>query len=182
MKKNLCESNLFKIDYESAIAEDVFNAKRHVDIFFNSLSANFKDIFGDILNTVKCIELDIALMQADGVQSINKEYRGIDKPTNVLSFQNYLQEELKDFNEQVCYLGSIVICYNSLVQESKELLLDKTTYLYILLTHGFLHLCGFDHKTNNQAILMKEKEEFILKALNVLQSNAKPLVDNYFKD
>lgn len=181
MKKNLDKSSLFTINYENQIGEEANFVKEHVDLFFSSLlHLCKKDLSGVLFSqNIDFMELELLLLSDEDVKEINNEHRGKDKTTNVLSFQNYSEKELQNFKEQECYVGSIVICYNKLLQEARELNTKTTSYLYVLLTHSFLHLCGFDHITKDQAKKMQEKEELILKNIG-LSEDLKPLVDNYF--
>ncbi len=181
MKKSLGKSSLFTVNYENQIGKEADFVKKHVDLFFNGLSSLCKkDLLGVLFSQdINLMELELLLLNDEVVKEINFDYRGKNQTTNVLSFQNYSDLELQNFKEQECYVGSIVICYNKLLQEAEELGVSSINYLYVLLTHGFLHLCGFDHISKDQAKQMQEKEQQILKNIGLSES-LKPLVDNYF--
>ena len=102
----------------------------------------------------KRAEVSVVLADDDFVHALNKQYRKMDKPTNVLSFEN----------EGLC-AGDIVVAYGVLKRESK---MEKKTFLAHLahlLTHGTLHLQGYDHLTDKQADKMEAQEIKFLKKL-----------------
>jgi probable rRNA maturation factor len=102
-------------------------------------------------------EVGIVLSSDEQVQSLNKTFRYQDKPTNVLSFPSGEKEEL----------GDIVLAYETVIHEAKIsgiLPLHHTVHLII---HGFLHLLGYDHETENDANHMESLEIKILKHLNI---------------
>lgn len=100
-------------------------------------------------------EVSVVLADDDFVHQLNKQYRGKDKPTNVLSFEN----------EGLC-AGDIVIAYGVLKREAYEEQKPFLSHLAHLLTHGTLHLQGYDHLTDKQANKMEKKEIQLLKKLN----------------
>lgn len=99
-------------------------------------------------------EVSVVLADDDFVHQLNKQYRGKDKPTNVLSFEN----------EGLC-AGDIVIAYGVLKREAHSEQKPFLSHLAHLLTHGTLHLQGYDHLTDKQANKMEKKEIQLLKKL-----------------
>lgn len=105
-------------------------------------------------------ELSILLCGDARMRELNNSWRGIDKPTNVLSFP------LADVGGE-SLLGDIAIAYQTLDREAR--LEDKTFsdhYLH-LIVHGFLHLLGFDHETDDEAEQMEACETRTLARLAV---------------
>ena len=96
------------------------------------------------------------------IRDLNREYRGIDNPTDVLSFESgdfYPGEDGKEwFNA-----GDIVISVDTLKENSKEFLVDENEELKRLLVHGLLHLSGMDHKDNSPEQEMLVFQEELLK-------------------
>ena len=93
------------------------------------------------------------------IQKINKIYRGKDKATDVLSFN-------LDFNSKKYYiLGEIIISYDMLLKYSLTDSTDIKDEFNRILIHSLLHLTGYDHESNNDAIKMREKELSIYKNL-----------------
>ncbi len=103
------------------------------------------------------MEIDIMLTGDKDIQLLNKEYRGKNKPTNVLSF-----ETGDDF-----LLGDIVLSLDTLKKEAKlQNKLLENHYAH-LLCHGVLHLLGFDHLTDDEASEMEFFEVEILRRLKI---------------
>lgn len=102
-------------------------------------------------------ELTLKLTTDKRVQKLNAEFRGKDKPTNVLSFPAGVDG----------YLGDIAIAYGVTAREAKaekKTLLDHTAHLTV---HGVLHLLGYDHITARQAKVMEPLEVTILKTMKI---------------
>ena len=100
------------------------------------------------------VEISVVLANDKFVHKLNKQYRGKDKPTNVLSFEN----------EGVC-AGDIVVAYGVLVREAREQHKSFRAHLAHLLVHGTLHLQKYDHLTNRQAEKMEKLETKIMQKL-----------------
>ncbi len=103
------------------------------------------------------------------IREFNKNYRGKDKPTNVLSFANIDDENfaqnLKLFPE--IELGDIIVSVETMEKEAKEKNISAAHHLSHLLVHSFLHLLGFDHQNDNEASAMENLEIKILKKLGI---------------
>ena len=116
----------------------------------------------------KKFNMSVLFAADEGVQRLNKEYRGKDKPTNVLSFPQY--EELQDIvaaNDNDLELGDVVLAFETVKAEAKaqkKTLKNHTTHL---LVHGLLHLCGYDHMSPQDARDMESLEIAILATLNI---------------
>ena len=106
-------------------------------------------------------EISLVLADDDFVHILNRDYRGKDKPTNVLSFEN----ADKPPQGQPWLAGDIIIAYQTVLKEAKEQ--DKTfcAHLAHLLIHGTLHLQGYDHLNARQAKKMESLETKIMKNL-----------------
>jgi probable rRNA maturation factor len=107
-------------------------------------------------------ELSIVLTDDAEQQQLNKQWRGIDKPTNVLSFP-----QIEPFGEVRGILGDIVLAHETLVREAAELdkpLADHFTHLVV---HGFLHILGYDHIDDGDALKMEGLETQILASLGI---------------
>lgn len=116
------------------------------------------------------VEVSILLTNNDEIHRLNLEYRGKNKPTNVLSFPNLSEDELRSLPKNPLYpimLGDLALAFETLLEEStfeKKPFLDHFNHLIV---HGMLHLLGHDHESDDDAEFMKEKEIMILKTLNV---------------
>lgn len=116
--------------------------------------------------------ITVTFTNPKNIQSINKEYRNIDRPTDVLSFPMYQKEELdqkiekKDFQYQDI-LGDIVISIPKVEEQAKEYGHSFERELSYMLVHGFYHLMGYDHIEEEDKKQMRKKEEKILETLNI---------------
>ena len=112
-------------------------------------------------------ECDIAVLftSDDEIAAINAEWRGKDKPTNVLSFPT--PEDMPVPAGEPRSLGDLVLAHGVIAREAVEQgksLHDHTTHLIV---HGTLHLLGFDHETDAEAEEMEALETRILKGLGI---------------
>ena len=97
---------------------------------------------------------------ADEVQSLNKQYRNKDKPTNVLSFPMESPAEI-----DVSLLGDIVLCAPVIKQEAEQQSRSEVSHWAHMVVHGMLHLQGYDHIENDDAEQMEQLEIEILSQL-----------------
>jgi probable rRNA maturation factor len=94
-------------------------------------------------------------------QRLNRDYRGKDYPTNVLTFV-YGKDKVDPI---VARCGDIVLCAPVVEQEAKEQDKDLVSHYAHLTVHGMLHLQGYDHETDNEATIMETLEAGILAKL-----------------
>ena len=106
-------------------------------------------------------EVSVVLADDDFVHVLNRDYRGKDKPTNVLSFEN----REKPPKGQPWLAGDIIVAYQTVQNEARALKIPFLTHLAHLLIHGTLHLQGYDHLDDSQAKEMESKEIDIMKQL-----------------
>lgn len=117
-----------------------------------------------ILETTECIlkyiklpqntELCISIVDDANMRQLNKEYRNIDRTTDILSFPQNI--EPKNY-----MLGDIVISYQTALRHSEKYKITIYEEFRKLLIHGILHLLGYDHKKKKDTKLMREKEKEI---------------------
>jgi len=115
-------------------------------------------------------ELAVMLTDDDGVRALNASYRGIDKPTNVLSFpapQPDYQDACPDSGGAPQMLGDIAIAYQTVRREADDEGKPFAHHLSHLAVHGFLHLVGYDHETDAEAETMESTERSILAGLGI---------------
>ncbi|GLQ05205.1 endoribonuclease YbeY [Sneathiella chinensis] len=117
------------------------------------------------------VEISILLTDDPQIQDLNREYRGKDKPTNVLSFPDtHLSaetlEEAVRFDEPL-FLGDIAIARSTVEAEAKEQGKSLDDHFCHLLVHGMLHLLGFDHIEDDEAEEMEGLEVEILAKMNI---------------
>ena len=150
----------FDFDYEK-IAKDVINtAIEHLDFPFEA-------------------EISLTITDNDGIQAINKEFRNIDAPTDVLSFPmiEYSEPGVFDdiendddlFNPETgeVILGDIVLSVPRILSQAEEYGHSVLREYAFLIAHSMLHLFGFDHMTEVDASVMEAKQREILNILNI---------------
>ncbi len=121
-----------------------------------------------VLEKAEMVDVSVVLMNDAMIQSINHEYRGKNKPTNVLSFPQLTVEEIKsrDLNiNEFLPLGDILISYETIVQEAKEQEKDFDAHFAHMIIHGMLHLLGYDHLEDDEAEEMEHVETLIMTGL-----------------
>lgn len=106
------------------------------------------------------VEVSVRIVDADESRALNREYRGKDKPTNVLSFPAGRFEGLPD--DVPVQLGDIVVCASIVGEEAIEQGKVVTDHWAHMLVHGTLHLMGYDHETDAEAAEMEALETQIL--------------------
>ncbi len=105
-------------------------------------------------------ELSIVLTSDAAMQKLNREFRGRDSPTNVLSFPGYDGAPL--LPGQPAHLGDIVLAFETLVREAGAQGKSPEQHLAHLLIHGFLHLLGYTHANDSDARRMEAAERKIM--------------------
>ncbi|UFT97814.1 rRNA maturation RNase YbeY [Radiobacillus kanasensis] len=115
-------------------------------------------------------ELSVSFVDNDEIQTINREYRNIDKPTDVISFA--MQESMEDEPEIVgddvpLLLGDIIISVDKAEEQATEYNHSFERELGFLAVHGFLHLLGYDHMNEDDEKKMFGRQEEILHAFGL---------------
>ena len=118
--------------------------------------------------------LTITLTNPENIRKINKEYRKIDKETDVLSFPMFEKQELDEIIakrkfEHEDVLGDIVISIARVEEQAKEYGHSFERELSYMVVHGFYHVMGYDHIKEEDKQKMRPKEEKILNALKILR-------------
>lgn len=110
--------------------------------------------------SLKNVEFNVIFVDKNTIQKINKEYRGIDRVTDVISFALEDNEEVKfEFGR---LLGDIYICTEKMKEQAKEYGHSLIREQGFLTVHGLLHLLGYDHMTKEEEEIMFKKQELIL--------------------
>ena len=154
--------------------------KQHVEITYNLIEKN--ELYEELIEKVidECFKnekmdnlklyVSITLTIPDEIQKINKKYRNIDKPTDVLSFPMFEKEEIQELikeNYQVDdVLGDIIISIPRVKEQAIEYGHSFERELSYMCVHGFYHLMGYDHIRDEDKKKMRAKED---EALNILK-------------
>ncbi|GAA0470083.1 hypothetical protein GCM10009096_08740 [Parasphingorhabdus litoris] len=126
--------------------------------------------FGDLAEQNFALEISIKLSNNDEVQELNAAYSGKDKPTNVLSFplvQQDLLESLSNSDDGEVLLGDIILAHGICSQEAKEKSIAMEDHASHLTVHGVLHLLGYDHQVEADALIMEAMEVKALENLGI---------------
>ena len=142
------------------------------------------ETYKTIIQTVieKCFEVEklnnsrlsvsITLTTPEQIHEINKKYRNVDRPTDVLSFPMFekdeLEQKIKDnsfLHEDV--LGDIVISIEQVKKQAEEYGHSFERELSYMVVHGFYHLMGYDHIKEEDKLKMRPKEEKVLNLLGI---------------
>jgi probable rRNA maturation factor len=112
-------------------------------------------------------ELAVMLTDDSGIRTLNSNWRGIDKPTNVLSFPALQPTAPSRPGDAPRMLGDIAIAYETMRREADDEQKPFDHHLSHLAVHGFLHLIGYDHETEAEAEAMEALEQAILAQLEI---------------
>jgi probable rRNA maturation factor len=125
---------------------------------------------GDLIGNPSMVEISVKLADDAEVQALNAAYRGKDKPTNILSFpmtQIDLLDAIDIGDDGETLLGDIILAHETCAREAQEKgisLVDHTTHLIV---HGTLHLVGYDHENDAEAVAMEAIETRALASLGL---------------
>lgn len=127
-------------------------------------------------------EIDLLLTHDEEIHEMNREHRGIDRPTDVLSFPmlefaipgdfSGIDEEAEDiFNPESgeLMLGDIVISADRVLAQADEYGHSPRREYAFLIAHSILHLCGYDHMEEDERAVMEEKQREIMEKINILR-------------
>lgn len=117
------------------------------------------------LEKVKKAVFSITFVGNEEIKRINKEYRSIDKVTDVISFA--FLDNLDFQNNEIKVLGDIYICIPKMLEQAEAFNHSRKRELAFLTVHGLLHLLGYDHIEKEDEEVMFHKQEVILNATNI---------------
>lgn len=126
--------------------------------------------FASLAQAAPLVEVAVRLTDDAEVQTLNRDFRGKDKPTNVLSFpqvQDDLLEGLANSDDGEILLGDIVLARETCAREAEEKAISITDHATHLIVHGTLHLVGYDHGDDASAGAMEALEVKALASLGI---------------
>lgn len=143
-----------------------------------------KKVAKAVLDSEGCtheVEISLLITDDNGIQEMNRDFRDIDRPTDVLSFPNVSYDKAGDFSvldgEQRVdllnpdtgniYFGDIVINENRVRMQAKEYGHSLKREFAFLVAHSMLHLCGYDHMEEDEAKVMEKKQEDVLTGIGI---------------
>lgn len=177
----ICDSHFFLLNFGDCDKINSKEAKKMVETDIKILwevpkSDNMAKLIRDTVyaaaevEDVHCrIELSMVITTNAKIRVINRDYRKIDNETDVLSFPGYEKDEwdkLKNTDE-TAVIGDIVISNEKVIEQANEYGHSFEREFCYLTAHGLLHLMGYDHMNDVDKAIMREKEEEIMKKLNL---------------
>ena len=120
------------------------------EIDINEIIKDIENLFNNHFNYDK--EVGLIIVTSDEIHSLNKQYRNIDRPTDVLSFEEYEDD----------YLGEIFVCDVKVIEQANLYHHSLEREFAFLLTHGLLHLLGYDHMNEEDEKIMFDKQDELL--------------------
>ena len=122
------------------------------------------------------VEISLSFVSLEEIQELNREYRGVDRPTDVLSFPMFADlEEIQEYGQQMAELedegdipiGDVVICMDKIREQAAEFGHSEERETAYLFTHSILHLLGYDHMTDEDKKDMRQREEEVMNKLSL---------------
>ena len=150
------------LSIEAIIDESLWDRQLIFD-FQKSLNKISYEIYksSDLMNTNKINSVSVLFAGDKKIIELNNRFRKINLPTNVLSFPSFIERNKKIF------LGDIIFSAETIFKEAKRDKKSCNNHLIHLFIHGFLHLLGYDHQTEDNAKIMEGLEIKILKTLKI---------------
>ena len=163
-----------------------YEAEEKLDLDYEKI---ITDVVNEAVDYEKCpyeAEVNVTIVDSESIHEINKEYRNIDSPTDVLSFPgvNYVtpsdyetpgdfsflsDENEDDFNPDTgeLLLGDIVLCVQKIKEQADKYGHSEKRELAFLTAHSMMHLFGYDHMTPEESAVMEAKQNEVLERLGI---------------
>ena len=161
-----------------------FFIENETDVEFDfDINAVVKAVVEEVLDSENCpyeAQVNVLLTDNAGIRQFNKEYRDIDRETDVLSFPNLDFDEpgFYEIDEEMeaCYfdpdsgeliLGDIIISVDKVIEQAESYGHSRKREFAFLVAHSMLHLSGYDHMEQEEAAVMEAKQEAVLMKLGI---------------
>ena len=135
---------------------------------YNSYEKIFNDYYVKIFDELKLngeFITDVTIVDNKTIHKINREYRNVDRPTDVISFAFLDDEREKTLKGGPINLGQIIISFEKAEEQAKEYNHSLRREMVFLFVHGMLHLLGYDHMSEADEKIMFELQDKILGGL-----------------
>ena len=116
--------------------------------------------------------ITIWITDEEELHTLNRDYRGVDRSTDVLSFGTDDDKQFVAPPSEPRHLGDLAVSFPHVVQQAADYNHSHARELSYLVTHGILHLLGYDHEQPDDALRMRAREEAILNALGITREAA----------
>ena len=143
--------------------------EQELDIGFDYENV-LRQVIEKALELEKCpyeCEVNVTFTDNEGIRNINREFRELDVPTDVLSFPMVDYEAPADYGIGELLLGDIVISVERAFEQAENYGHSIKREMCFLTAHSMLHLLGYDHMEDEERIVMEKKQEEILNALGI---------------
>jgi probable rRNA maturation factor len=157
-----------------------YETNKKLEVDYESIINEVVEKSLDLENCPYEVELNVILTDNEGIKEINQEYRGIDAPTDVLSFPlidyvtpsdfSHVEEDADSyFNPETgeLLLGDIIISVEKVLSQAEEYGHSPKRELAFLVAHSMMHLFGYDHMEEEERLVMEKKQEYVLSELNI---------------
>ena len=166
--------NIFYSDEDGRLTPEIRSLMETAAV--TAVGLEFEDVLekGGISAEEADLEVGVTVVGGDEIRELNRDYRGKDSVTDVLSFpqDDDMEELAADLCEDGCtLLGDVVICYDRAVSQAEEYGTGITRELVYLFVHSILHLMGYDHEEEDERREMRQREELILGKAGVSRDN-----------
>ncbi len=124
--------------------------------------------------------VNLLITDNEGIREYNRQYREIDKETDVLSFPNLDFDAPGDFGKVTenkadyfdpdsgeLILGDVIVSADKVIEQAENYGHDQKREFAFLVAHSMLHLCGYDHMADDERVVMEEKQEAVLQGLGI---------------
>lgn len=158
------------------------------DRFDFSMKIVARQVIRQAMKQEKCpfdVEVSLVITDDEGIRRLNREFRGIDRETDVLSFPNLTYDTPSDFSgaqadpadsmdpeNGALILGDIVINTGRVRSQAAEYGHSEKREFAFLVAHSCMHLCGYDHMEPEDAAVMEQKQRDVLDALGITRGEA----------
>jgi probable rRNA maturation factor len=150
-----------KINYQNYYKKRILSYKK----IFKTIA----DYTYNLLELKEKYELSVSIVDDETIHEYNKQYRQIDRPTDVLSFAFQDEEDMIVDSDMPVELGDVLISYDTMQRQAKEYGHSVEREMCFLFTHGLLHLLGYDHMEKDDEEEMFSLQNEILEGLNILR-------------
>jgi probable rRNA maturation factor len=139
---------------------------------------NIAEAVYSVLGQKDDLKVELGFVSAEEIKGYNCETRGVDKVTDVLSYPTldgvcgkvlYKKDFPTDIDGKFLFLGSIILCEEKIQSQAIEYGHSAKRERDYLIIHGLLHLFGYDHMTDEDKAIMRQKEKEVLKKLGIEQ-------------
>ena len=159
------ETPLFNLDLQVACDADNLPDEEDFKQWLATAFAIESEQYGRTKNLAQPFEITVRIVEPEESQALNNDYRGKNKPTNVLSFPFEMPEGIEGL--ELSILGDLVICADVVAEEAAQQKKTLGSHWAHMVVHGGLHLLGYDHIKEFEAQEMEALEVDILAQLGV---------------